>query len=111
MAATAYTEVSTTTGSSSQSMNEPISHPSADIRSILTVRAVAGQLRIVPVWQALGPHAANAKQGRIRCDAKHKVDELSVTFESVPVDDLNEIAQKLNAQSWVVAASLRTATT
>jgi hypothetical protein len=39
------------------------------------------------------------------------VDELSVTFESVSVDDLNEIAKKLNAQSWVVAASLQTATT
>jgi hypothetical protein len=92
-------------------MNTPISHPTADLRSVLTVRAAAGQLRIVPVWQALGPYAANAKRGRIRCDAKQKVDELSVTFESVSVDDLNEIAKKLNAQSWVVAASLRTATT
>jgi hypothetical protein len=92
-------------------MNEPISHRTADIRSILTVRAVAGQLRIVPVWQALGPHAAHAKQGRIRCDAKHKVDEMSVTLESVSIDDLDEIAKKLNAQSWVVAASLQTATT
>ncbi|QCP50324.1 hypothetical protein FAZ95_14770 [Trinickia violacea] len=92
-------------------MTNRITHPNADIRSTLTVRAAAGQLRIVPVWQALGPHAAHAKQGGIRCDVKRNVDELRVTFESVSVDDLTEIAERLNAQSWVVAASLKAGTT
>ncbi|TCG03850.1 hypothetical protein BZM27_45265 [Paraburkholderia steynii] len=74
----------------------------------LTVRAAAGQLRILPVWQALGPHAAQARRTRVHCSRKHNVDEMTVTFESVSTSDLREVTWRLNAQSWVVATSLRT---
>jgi hypothetical protein len=65
-------------------------------------------LRIVPVWQALGPHAAQALRTRVHFSTKHNVDEMTVTFEAVSTSDLQEIAWRLNAQSWVVATSLYT---
>jgi hypothetical protein len=72
----------------------------------ITVRAAAGQLRIIPVWQALGQHAARAKRIRVHCSRKHDFEEMTVTFESVPPAALTDIARRLGAQSWVVAASL-----
>lgn len=77
----------------------------------VTVRAAAGQLRIIPVWQALGQHAAQAKRTRVHCSRKHDIDEMTVTFESVSPAELAEIARRLNAQPWVVAASLQFAGT
>ncbi|MPW22916.1 hypothetical protein GCT13_40565 [Paraburkholderia sp. CNPSo 3157] len=72
------------------------------------MRAGAGQLRILPVWQALGQHAAQARRTRIHCSKKHNVDEMTVMFEAVSTSDLREVAWRLNAQSWVVATSLQT---
>lgn len=80
-------------------------HLVAETPSSLIVRTDPGQLRIVPVWQALAPHAAHAIRARIRCDVKNNVDEMTVTFDAVPVDALLEIAARLNAQPWVVTAS------
>ncbi|TCG03088.1 hypothetical protein BZM27_51060 [Paraburkholderia steynii] len=78
------------------------------VTTSLTVRAAAGQLRILPVWQALGPHAAYARRTRVHCSRKHNLDEITVMFEAVSTSDLREVTWRLNAQSWVVATSLRT---
>ncbi|WP_342954279.1 hypothetical protein [Paraburkholderia sp. JHI869] len=72
----------------------------------LTVQAAAGQLRIVPVWQAIGPYAAYARRARVHCSSKHNVDEVTVIFVAVSTSDLKEVAWRLNAQSWVVATLL-----
>lgn len=71
----------------------------------LTVRAATGELRIVAVWQALGEHAAQARQSRVHCHAKQNVDEMTVTFASISPSELAGIAQRLNALPWVVVAS------
>jgi hypothetical protein len=88
-------------------MSHRIEHPTAASAPSLTVRAVAGQLRVIPVWQALGPHAVHAKSTRIRCGGKHNIDEMTVLFEAVGVDDLAEIPARLKGQPWVVTASLQ----
>ena len=75
------------------------------------VRAAAGQLRIIPVWQALGPHAAQAKRAWVYCSKTHNFDELTVTFESVSPAALLEVARRLRAQPWVIAAGLHTGAT
>ena len=82
-----------------------------DAPSSVTVRTAAGQLRIIPVWQALGEHAARAKRTRLHLSEKHNFDEMTVSFESVPLGDLAEIVERLRTQPWVVAASLQTAQT
>jgi hypothetical protein len=83
-------------------------HERARVTTGLTVRAAAGQLRILSVWQALGPHAAQARRTRVHCSRKHNVDEITVMFEAVSTSDLREIAWRLNTQPWVVATSLHT---
>ncbi|WP_171928037.1 hypothetical protein [Paraburkholderia madseniana] len=75
----------------------------------ITVRAAAGQLRIIPVWQALGRHAPLAKRTRVYQDRKHDFDEMTVTFESVSPAELTDIARRLSTQPWVIAASLHIA--
>jgi hypothetical protein len=92
-------------------MTYPDTHPANDTPSGITVRAAAGQLRIIPVWQALGQHAAQAKRPRLYHNEKYKFDEMTVSFESVALADLAEIVERLRTQSWVVAASLQTAQT
>ena len=77
----------------------------------LTVRAAAGQLRVIAIWRALGQHAAQAKRTNVHCSRKHGFEELTVTFEAVSPAELVAIAWRLRAQSWVVAASLHTAGT
>jgi len=66
--------------------------------SSLTVRAAAGQLRIIPIWQALGQHAAHAKRIRVHCSRKHDFDEMTVTFESVSPAALADISRRLARQ-------------
>jgi hypothetical protein len=75
----------------------------------ITVRAAAGQMRIIPVWQTLGRYAPQATRARIHCSRKRDFDEMTVTFEAVPPAALADIVRRLNAQPWVVAASLELA--
>ncbi|SOE45885.1 hypothetical protein SAMN05446635_5363 [Burkholderia sp. OK233] len=90
-------------------MTYPDKHPPDATPSSITVRAAAGQLRIVPVWQALGQHAAQAKRTRLRHNEKHNFDEMTVTFESVSPEDLAAIASRLSTLSSVMVASLHPA--
>jgi hypothetical protein len=90
-------------------MTDPDTQSGDDAPSSVTVRAAAGQLRIVPVWQALGQHAAHAKRTRLHLSEKHNFDEMTISFESVPPGDLAEIVERLRTQPWVVAATLQTA--
>ncbi|MFM0268339.1 hypothetical protein [Paraburkholderia sediminicola] len=85
-------------------------HPVEATPPSITVRAAAGQLRIIPVWQALGRHARQAKRTWVHCSRKHDFDEMTVTFESVSPAELTDIARRLSAQPWVIAASLHIAT-
>lgn len=90
-------------------MTYPDKHPTDANPSSITVRAAAGQLRIVPVWQALGQHASQGKRTRLRHNEKHNIDEMTVTFESVSPEDLAKIARRLSILPWVVAASFHAA--
>lgn len=85
--------------------------PTVGAAPSITVRARAGQLRIIPVWQALGQHVTCAKRIRVHCSRKHDFDEMTVTFDSVSPAALTDIARRLCAQPWVVAASLHTTPT
>lgn len=87
-------------------MTYPDKHQTDATPSSITVRTAAGQLRIIPVWQALGQHAAQAKRTRLYRNEKHNFDEMTVSFESVAPADLAEIARRLSTLPWVVAASL-----
>ncbi|MEZ0605689.1 hypothetical protein ACAX43_26500 [Paraburkholderia sp. IW21] len=89
-------------------MTYPDEHQADATAVNLTIRTAAGRLRIIPVWQALGAHAVQARRTRVHCSRRHNFDEMTVTFESVPVEELAEIATRLNAQPWVVTASLHT---
>ena len=90
-------------------MTSQYEHPAEATPSSITVRAAAGQLRIVPVWQALGRLAPQAKRTRVHQNRKHDFDEMTITFESVSPADLIDIARRLSAQTWVIAASLHIA--
>ena|SRR5258708_4976041 len=85
-------------------------HPADCAAPGITVRAAAGQLRVIPVWQALGQYAAQAMRARVHCSRKHDFDEMTIMFESVSPAVPADIARRLSAQSWVVAASLRLGT-
>jgi hypothetical protein len=87
-------------------MTSQYEHPAKATPSSLTVRAAAGQLRIIPVWQALGRHAPQAKRTQVHQNRKHDFDEMTITFESVSPAELTDIARRLSAQPWVIAASL-----
>lgn len=78
------------------------------IASSITVRA-AGQLKIIPVWQALGQHASRAKRTRTHCHRKQQFDEMTVTFESFSRAEGIDIARRVSALPWVVAAALEVA--
>jgi hypothetical protein len=86
-------------------------HPANAAPPSLTVRAAAGQLRIIAVWRALGRYAAQAERANVRCSRKYGFEELTLTFGPVSPAALAAIAYRLRAQSWVVAASLHTAGT
>ncbi|MFM0732614.1 hypothetical protein PQQ52_19185 [Paraburkholderia sediminicola] len=86
-------------------------HPADAAAPRITVRAASGQLRIIQVWQALGQYATQAMHARVHCSRKHDFDEMTVTFEAVSPAALADIAQRLSAQPWVVAASLHTVPT
>jgi len=90
-------------------MTYPDKHPADDTPSSITVRAAAGQLRIVPVWQAFGQHAAQAIRNGLRHNDTHNIAEMTVSFESVSPADQAEIARRLSALPWVLAASLHPA--
>ncbi|RDU99375.1 hypothetical protein [Trinickia dinghuensis] len=67
----------------------------------LAVRAAAGELRIISIWQALGRYGAKAKRTRVHRDGKKRIDELIVTFESIAPAELSPIVAQLNAEPWV----------
>jgi hypothetical protein len=90
-------------------MTYPDKHRADAPSSSITVRTVAGQLRVIPVWQALGPHAAQAKRTRFHHNKKHNFDEMTVTLGDVSSAELAEIARRLSTQTWVVVASPNTA--
>ncbi|MEX3950893.1 hypothetical protein AB4Y40_24435 [Paraburkholderia sp. EG287B] len=81
-------------------------HSDAADHVCLTVRSAPGQLRIVGVWQALGQHASHARRSHIHCSGKRNFDELTVTLDSVSPAELGDIMLLLNAQPWVIAASV-----
>lgn len=89
-------------------MTYPDRHPADTTPASITVRATAGALRIIPVWQALGQWAAHAKRTRVHRFGRQGFDEMTVTFDAISALELTEIARWLSAQSWVVAASLHT---
>jgi hypothetical protein len=74
----------------------------------VTVRA-AGHLRVVAVWQAFGEYAAQVQRTTVHCKRKTNLEEMTVTFRSTSLQDLSEITRRLNALSWVSAASLHVA--
>lgn len=80
---------------------------SAGTEACITVRAAAGQLRVIPVWQTLGQHATCARRVRIHCSAKHGFEEMTVIFDSVSPGTLTDIARRLRAQQWVVETAVR----
>ncbi|AXF05480.1 hypothetical protein [Paraburkholderia hospita] len=90
-------------------MTFPDKHRADAPSSSITVRTVAGQLRVIPVWQALGPHAAQAKRTRFHHNKKDNFDEVTVMLGAVSPADLAEIAGRLSTQTWVVVASVHTA--
>jgi hypothetical protein len=84
--------------------------PSYDAPPSITVRAATGQLRIVSVWQAFGPSAAQAQRTSVHCKKDKDLEEMTVTFASISLAELTEIISRLNALTWVSAASLRVTT-
>lgn len=72
----------------------------------LIVRAPAGCLRIIPVWQAVGQCSMRALSSRVRCSAKENVDELTLVFDSVSYSELRQIALQISAQPGGVKASI-----
>jgi hypothetical protein len=91
-------------------MTSRYEHPAHATPPSITVRAAAGQLRVVSVWQAFGRCAAQAGRATVQCKRKNGLEEMTVTFESISFTELSEIIVRLNALSWVSAASLHVAT-
>jgi len=91
-------------------MTSQYEHPAPPATPSITVRAATGQLRVVSVWQAFGQCAAQAERTTVHCKRKNGLEEMTVTFESISLAELSEITRRLNALSWVSAASLHFAT-
>ena len=78
--------------------------PGQHDRYRLTVRAKAGDLRVVAAWQVLGCEAPQADHVRIRVDRRHCYEEMSVTFTAVSPDALAAIVGRLVALPWALDA-------
>ena len=70
----------------------------------LTVRAKAGNLRVVAAWQVLGCEAPRADHVRIRVDRRHCYEEMTVTFAAVSADTLATMVRRLTALPWALDA-------
>ncbi|SAL34051.1 hypothetical protein AWB69_03092 [Caballeronia udeis] len=91
-------------------MTSQYEHPANPALPSITVRAATGQLRVVSVWQAFGRYAVQAQRTTVHCKRKSGLEEMTVVFESISLAELSEIVRRLNALSWVSAASLHVAT-
>jgi hypothetical protein len=91
-------------------MTSPYESPPYDAPQSITVRAATGQLRVVSVWQAFGQSAAQAQRTIVHCKKNKDLEEMTVTFASISLAELTEIISRLNALTWVSAASLRVTT-
>ncbi|MFM0226730.1 hypothetical protein [Paraburkholderia dipogonis] len=70
----------------------------------LTVRAKAGNLRVVAAWQVLGCEAPQADHVRIRVDRRHGYEEMTITFVAVSPDTLAAMVGRLSALPWALDA-------
>lgn len=70
----------------------------------LTVRAKAGNLRVVAAWQVLGCEAPQADHVRIRVDRRHCYEEMTITFAAVAPDTLAAMVGRLVALPWALDA-------
>ncbi|WP_168794307.1 hypothetical protein [Paraburkholderia aromaticivorans] len=80
------------------------STPGQHDRYRLTVRAKAGNLRVVAAWQVLGCEAPQADHVRIRVDRRHCYEEMSITFAAVSPDTLAAMVGRLVALPWALDA-------
>jgi hypothetical protein len=78
----------------------PVQHD----RYRLTVRAKAGNLRVVAAWQILGCKAPLADHVRIRVDRRHGYEEMAITFVAVSPDTLAAMVGRLLALPWALDA-------
>lgn len=78
----------------------PVQHD----RYRLTVRAKAGNLRVVAAWQVLGGEAPQADHVRIRVDRRHGYEEMTMTFTAVSPDALAAMVGRLVALPWALDA-------
>ncbi len=83
-------------------MTRPDERQTVATPASITVRAAAGQLRIISVWQALGQSASQATRTTVHCHSK-------ITFGPVSPAELTEITHRLSVLPWVVAATLHVA--
>ncbi|SFU25988.1 hypothetical protein SAMN05192563_104511 [Paraburkholderia aspalathi] len=70
----------------------------------LTVRARAGNLRVVAAWQVLGCEAHHADHVRVRVDRRHGYEEMTITFAAVTSDTLAAMVDRLIALPWALDA-------
>ncbi|CAE6836985.1 hypothetical protein R75465_06530 [Paraburkholderia aspalathi] len=70
----------------------------------LTVRAKAGNLRVVAAWQVLGCEAQHADHVRVRVDRRHGYEEMTITFAAVSPDTLAAMVDRLIALPWALDA-------
>ncbi|HEX7913982.1 MAG TPA: hypothetical protein VF534_38715 [Paraburkholderia sp.] len=85
-----------------QSMPDRASTPVQCDRHRLTVRAKAGNLRIVAAWQILGCEARQADHVRIRVDRRHCYEEMTITFAAASPDTLAAMVGRLIALPWAL---------
>lgn len=72
----------------------------------LTVAARAGQLRVVPVWQALQQCGVRAKKTRAHRDGRRNVDELTIALEADTSCVREAVLARLRAQQWITSVSI-----
>ncbi|RKE24343.1 hypothetical protein B0G76_8226 [Paraburkholderia sp. BL23I1N1] len=70
----------------------------------LTVRAKAGDLRVVAAWQVLGCEAHHADHVRVRVDRRHGYEEMTITFAAVSPHTLAAMVDRLIALPWALDA-------
>jgi hypothetical protein len=80
------------------------SAPAQCDRYRLTVRAKAGNLRVVAAWQVLGCEAHHADHVRVRVDRRHGYEEMTITFAAVSPDTLAAMVDSLIALPWALDA-------
>src|SRR5258708_19023321 len=80
--------------------------PSPALSPRLTVLAHSGCLRVVAIWQGLGPHAQAIERVQLMTNTESRLEGITISFDGPSPEALSAVVHCYKAQPWVVEARL-----